>query len=405
MKKNDYSKLKSNKIFIHHERIKDTVPENILVKDLSKTNEFINLNFLSFLQIGSKNKIYFIRDLIKHIIDFLAENYFLLITKSLYLESIQYLSNYIYYYCCINTIKELNIEKIIVSYIDLNYENILYKACRNANVISIFYDFSFGYPITKKFFGRPQSDTIRSPNYLVTFGLQRFNQYNYVNKYKYLNDKTITINSISPLVEFARFSVKGKINFKNEIERKYYLSKSLKISIFDNMYGYNLYINELDVSSCIEVLVSSPLRKVVLSHNKREGFLSHYLSNSDLIYIKQKKGNFSNVFFSDFLISIGFQGSSIKAAFAFKKPLIFFTENPIYFEEANFYLKEAENKKVKNLILNLTYNSESLSIALSNEERYKDFYLKIKENSTKLLNIFKVNEDLETASKVIENLI
>ena len=166
-----------------------------------------------------------------------------------------------------------------------------------------------------------------------------------------------------------------------------------------------MYINELDVSSCIEVLVSSPLRKVVLSHNKREGFLSHYLSNSELIYIKQNKGNFSNVFFSDFLISIGFQGSSIKAAFAFKKPLIFYTENQIYFEESQFYLKEAENKKVRNLILNLTYNSELLSRALSNEERYKDFYLKIKENSSKLLNIFKVNEDLETASKVIENLI
>ena len=36
MNKNDYSKNKSNKIFIHHKLIKDREPENILVKNLTK---------------------------------------------------------------------------------------------------------------------------------------------------------------------------------------------------------------------------------------------------------------------------------------------------------------------------------------------------------------------------------
>ena len=124
-----------------------------------------------------------------------------------------------------------------------------------------------------------------------------------------------------------------------------------------------------------------------------------------MIYILQKKANFSNVFYSDFIISIGWQGSAIKSAFAFQKPLIFFTENSIYFEEPSFHLKSAENQKVTKLIENLTYNSELLSKALSNKDRYKDFYLKIRENSSKLLTSFNLTEDLERASEVIINLI
>ena len=160
----------------------------------------------------------------------------------------------------------------------------MYKACRDNKVISIFYDFSFGYPITKRFIGKPQSDTFRSPNYLITFGIQRCNQYNALNKYKHIKSNTFSIKTISPLIEFARDTVKRNINFKNELERKYYLSKVLKISIFDNVYGYNLYIIKKDASSCINALESSPLEKIILSHNKKRSFLSKYLTFSKLIY-------------------------------------------------------------------------------------------------------------------------
>ena len=76
----------------------------------------------------------------------------------------------IYYLCCINTIEILKLKAIIVSYINFKYENILYKACRKSNVISIFYDFSMGYPVINNFQGRLLIDVNRKPNYVVTFG-------------------------------------------------------------------------------------------------------------------------------------------------------------------------------------------------------------------------------------------
>ena len=121
---------------------------------------------------------------------------------------------------------------------------------------------------------------------------------------------------------------------------KYYESNKIKCSIFDNVYGYNFHITENDVKGCIETLEKSKLEKIILAHNKREGFLNNYLENSKLIYINQKKGDFSNSFYSDFIISLGFQGSAIKSAFAFQKPIIFFTENNIFFKESNFFFDD-----------------------------------------------------------------
>ena len=41
MSKSNLSNKKSNKIFIHHKLIKDRDPENILLKELSKKNDFL----------------------------------------------------------------------------------------------------------------------------------------------------------------------------------------------------------------------------------------------------------------------------------------------------------------------------------------------------------------------------
>ena len=130
-----------------------------------------------------------------------------IISYGLYLESIQLISNYIYYLCCINTIKNLNLKSIIVSYVDLNYEYILYKACRDSDITSIFYDFSMGYPITNNFKGRLLIDINRSPNYVVTFGNLRCNQYKLANRFKESFKKTISYNSICPQIEYARFEI------------------------------------------------------------------------------------------------------------------------------------------------------------------------------------------------------
>ena len=118
----------------------------------------------------------------------------------------------------------------------------------------------------------------------------------------------------------------------------------------------------------------------------------------------QNKANFSNVF-SDFIISIGFQGAAITSAFAFKKPLIFYTENNIYFERSNFYIQEKDNQKIISLIKELTYSHDLLSNALSNKVLYEKFYSKITERSQKLLMAFELTENLKNTKEIIENLI
>ena len=152
--------------------------------------------------------------------------------------------------------------------------------------------------------------------------------------------KKTVINTICPQIDYARTEIKVKSRLNHFKNKKLYLSSNTKISIFDNNLGYNFYITEKDVKSCIESLIISNFEGIILCHNKREGALDNFLLNSNLTYILQNKGDFTNTYYSDFIISIGFQSAAIKSAFAFGKPIIFFTENNLFFENANFFFRK-----------------------------------------------------------------
>ena len=119
-----------------------------------------------------------------------------------------------------------------------------------------------GYPgcnINTNLLDITQIDCNRKPDYVLTNGSLRCNQYNLK---KLINSriKTTVINTICPQVDYARkeIKIKSKLNyFKN---KKLYLSSLEKISIFDNNLGYNFYITERDVKSCIESLIISILK-------------------------------------------------------------------------------------------------------------------------------------------------
>ena len=406
IKSNNYVSKNNNKIFIHHQNIKSLEPYNKLFNDLSKNNNFQSLDFISFYEIGSKNKAKFFIDLTKYIINFLKRNFYALIKNNLYLISIQVLSNYIYYLCCINTIKRLNIKKVLVSYIDYDYENLLYKACRDLKIISICCDYSMGYPFTKNFIGRSQIDFNRNSNFVITFGALRCNQYKIYNKFNASHNKLLILTGICPQIDFARDSIKkNDIKIINQNIKENYFNKSLKISIFDNVYGCNFHINKNDIRKCIKALKYSPLEKIILCHNKKFGFFDYYLSNSGLIYKLQTKGDFSNVYYSDFIISVGFQGAALKSAFAFKKPLIFYSQNSRFFEGSNFLFEEKNNHHIIKIIEELTFNYQLLSDAISCKDEYEKFYSKIKSYSKKLLVALDLIEELESTTKLIEKIL
>ena len=224
----------------------------------------------------------------------------------------------------------------------------------------------------------------------------------YNNKRSFESRNSIVINSNCPQVEFAKFEINKKL--KNNYD-DLYISKKLKISIFDNNFGYNFYITEKDAEGCIESLKITGFKGIILCHNKRKGALDKCLKNSNLNYILQAKGDFTNAYYSDFIISIGFQGAALKASFAFKKPIIFFSENNFYFEKAEFFTSNYKNLEIRKIIKNLTFNKNSLSLALSTNKSYEDFLIQIQKNTLLVLRELDLTNNLKSAHKIIDKII
>ena len=397
----------SNFGFIHHENITNNNPYNKLKNDLSQIKKFVSLNYLLIYQTGSKNFYKFLLNTIIYSFNLIRRNIFLILSRNLYKDIIQIISNQIYYQCCINTIKKYNLRLIICSCVSLTYENILYKACKDMKTTSIFYDYSMGYPGCPEgnySIGSSQIDCHRNPDHIFTFGNQRCRQYDY-KKSNNLNRKSITHNTLCPQIEFARNKVINKKNINSLEQDEFYNSNIHKISIFDNIYGYNFYISEKDVIFCLNALDQSNIKNFILCHNKRRGFLESYLKKTNFSYKVQSKGDFSNTYHSDYVISIGYQSAALKAAYSFKKPIIFFTENKLFFENVNFFCDKNQNKRILKIISKLTFNYESLRVNLVNDDTYQNFLSQIKVHSILLLEEMGLKTNLIPAQKSILELI
>lgn len=402
-KENNYSNLG----FIHHKNIAKNNPYNKLKNDLSQIKKFVSLNYLLIYQTGSKDFYKFLITILKYSFNLIKRNIFLILSRNLYKEIIQTIANQIYYQCCINTIKRYNLRLIICSSVSLTYENILYKACKEMQTTSIFYDYSMGYPGCPNgnfSIGSSQIDCNRNPDHIYTFGNQRCNQYDY-KKSKNLNRKSITHNTLCPQIEFAINKVMNKKNINPLEHTEFYNTNLHKISIFDNIYGYNFYISEKDVISCLNALDQSNIKNFILCHNKRRGFFESYLKKTNLSYKIQSKGDFSDAYYSDFVISIGYQSAAIKAAYSFKKPIIFFTENKLFFKNANFFCNKIKNKRILKIISKLTFNYESLKVHLVNKDTYKIFLTQIEFYSILFLEEIGLKKNLIPAQKSILKLI
>ena len=64
-----------------------------------------------------------------------------------------------------------------------------------------------GYPVKKDFIGRTQVDCNRNPDFIITFGEQRINQYNLVFRAENKKKPTL-INGICPQIKFAQIQKK-----------------------------------------------------------------------------------------------------------------------------------------------------------------------------------------------------
>ena len=103
-------------------------------------------------------------------------------------------------------------------------------------------------------------------------------------------------------------------------------------------------------------------------------------------YISGIKGDFSLLRNSDLIISIGWQSIALKAAFTFKKPLIFYSQTGYPYQEYIFSINKQKNQIINKLCSELWLSEQDLKNKFNNLFVDKDNLDKIKENSTELLN-------------------
>ena len=90
--------------------------------------------------------------------------------------------------------------------------------------------------------------------------------------------------------------------------------------------------------------------------------------------------------------------------FAFDKPIIFFSENRNFFNEAYFFFDKKQNEKILLLINELTFNGDKFMKSISNKSEYINFIKKIELFSKKLFSELKLY-NLDSAHKIIHNII
>ena len=132
--------------------------------------------------------------------------------------------------------------------------------------------------------------------------------------------------------------------------------------------------------------------------------MENALSKNKIKYSKCFKGDFSLDVNSDLIVSIGFQGSAIKSAFAFNKPIIFFSSDKNYFEEITFFDDEVLNDKVIKSFNELVFGITELELLLSNKSNIQKSLNKLLYKTNNFLELIEINNQTINVSSFLEDL-
>ena len=186
------------------------------------------------------------------------------------------------------------------------------------------------------------------------------------------------INCSCMQVDYARS--KSSIN-KNP-------NDNLIISIFDNNYGENTAVRLKYTQVLVKTISNFRDYISCVAHSKfKYNYLENELYKNNIKYSKALKGDFNLAAKSKLIISIGFQGSAIKAAFAFNKPIIFFSSDDNYFENFIFSDDKLHNQKVLNTFKKLVLNNNQIESLLSSKDYFFSKANELKNISNKFLDL------------------
>ena len=134
-------------------------------------------------------------------------------------------------------------------------------------------------------------------------------------------------------------------------------------------------------------------------HNKRDGFLKTYLQNSNLIYIL-RKSKFYKLLLLRFDYFTWVPRSRNESAFAFNKPIIFFSENDKFFKDSYFFFDKKQNENILFLINQLTFNGEKFLKSIDSKSEYKKFKSEIENHTKELFRELEFNNLISAQSSI-----
>tara|TARA_B100000242_G_C43053800_1_gene492602 strand:- start:2879 stop:4498 length:1620 start_codon:yes stop_codon:yes gene_type:complete len=245
------------------------------------------------------------------------------------------------------------IKFLIASYIDMKYEPIYYEAANELGIKYFLYDFSVGYPLKDFRFLRYVPDVRKFADVIFFNSIFRMEQYSRALSFK--NIKMEILPHACPQIDF---SVSRR---KNIID-----NKQFKIGIVDNMFSEDLILNYEDLFSFSKELQKIDINIGLILQSKR-GELTNIIEKLKLSYLYKnfQKGDLSNLKDVNLIVSIGWQGAALKAAFAFKKPIIFYSKNSYPYEEHTFSFDKNKNLAINTLSRSLWFDQKYLKEKLN----------------------------------------
>ena len=319
-----------------------------------------------------------------------------IIKYNLFLDYLQININRIYIKNILILLNNIKVKYLFCSHRSFYFEKLIYKACKLSKVKSISYDFSLGYPI-RNTFKKNITLTTHPDIYLVSSNFRQ-------DHYRIANQSFINSGNTIEIINCTCMQV-GYARKKSKIRNKTNLNDNLFISIFDNNYGENTTIRLKYTKDLVRIISKFNNNISCIAHSKfKYNYLENELYKNNIKYLKALKGDFNLAEKSNLIISIGFQGSAIKAAFAFNKPIIFFSSDDNYFKNFVFSDEKLHNQKVLKTFKKLVLNNNQIESLLSSKDYFFSKENEIINISNKFLDLVEISDEIPSVFSFLKNL-
>lgn len=247
------------------------------------------------------------------------------------------------------------VELVISSYINSERLDRLYKSCRDLGIKFALYDYSLGFPLENDLNIRYVPDTRKYAD--LIFASCEFRKRQYLAATKHLNSKPIVKLHYCPQTAYS-ISKAENIKYYPYSQKE----KNFKMGLIDGRLITDNYMHIDDLITFIKTIqrIEQKHTLILQSKSKETYLLFEKYKIKHNIISNECKGDFSAIKRVDLIISLNFQGTAIKAAAAFNKPLIFYTEKPYNYEELIFLSDKRDNQICNQLIKKLWLDKGSI---------------------------------------------